>query len=61
MKDNGSGSSITVSELGCKGKSARLKLLETEEECKVRQQQLLHEYEKRYRILPVYNERNRYI
>lgn len=39
----------------------RFELFETEEECKVKEQQLLHEYEKRHDIMPMYNERNRQV
>jgi hypothetical protein len=37
----------------------RFELLKIEEECEARVQQLLHEYQKRYGILPMYNERER--
>jgi len=37
----------------------RFELLETEEECMIRIQQLLHEYQNRFDILPLYNERER--
>jgi len=39
----------------------RFELFGTEEECKVRVQQLLDDYKKRYDILPMYNELNRYV
>lgn len=37
----------------------RFELFETEEECRLRKRLLLHEYEKKHDILPVYNERDR--